>query len=277
MTWPNKLPLPTPASGTPAVGAPVAPTSGAADFSMKDSGAAAIVETKKAVIFDLFHTLTSLESTLSPGRRTTSDMLGVSQEAWNDQLLKKSRDRLVGSKKDAFEIIAGMARAIDRSISDEKIKAATENRIAQFAAALTAIPAETITVLGSLKKREKRIGLISNADVMEVAAWGKSKIGHFFDSTVFSCAVGCVKPEREIYEISLRELGVSPDEAVFVGDGGSNELEGAKKIGMATIMMTGIIKSLWPEQIADRRRHADFVIEQLNELTFSTSQEAHMP
>jgi len=149
MTWPNKLPLPTPASGTPAVGAPVAPTSGAADFSMKDSGAAAIVETKKAVIFDLFHTLTSLESTLSPGRRTTSDMLGVSQEAWNDQLLKKSRDRLVGSKKDAFEIIAGMARAIDRSISDEKIKAATENRIAQFAAALTAIPAETITVLGS--------------------------------------------------------------------------------------------------------------------------------
>ena len=150
MTWPNKLPLPTPASGTPAVGAPVAPTSGAADFSMKDSGAAAIVETKKAVIFDLFHTLTSLESTLSPGRRTTSDMLGVSQEAWNDQLLKKSRDRLVGSKKDAFEIIAGMARAIDRSISDEKIKAATENRVAQFAAALTAISAETKTVLASL-------------------------------------------------------------------------------------------------------------------------------
>jgi putative hydrolase of the HAD superfamily len=244
---------------------------------MKDRDATAVIEAKKAVIFDLFHTLTSLESTLGPGRRTTSEMLGVSREDWNDQLLKKSRDRLVGSKKDAFEIIAGMARAIDRSISDEKIKAATENRIAQFAAALSAIPAETIAVLESLKKRGKRIGLISNADVTEVAAWGGSKIGHLFDSTIFSCVVGCVKPEREIYELSLRELGVSSDEAVFVGDGGSNELEGAKKIGMATIMMTGIIKSLWPEQIADRRRHADFVIEQLNELTFSTSQEAHMP
>jgi len=43
-----------------------------------------------------------------------------------------------------------MARAIDRSISDEKIKAATENRVAQFAAALTAISAETKTVLASL-------------------------------------------------------------------------------------------------------------------------------
>ena len=273
----NQPPLRMPVSGTPAVGAPVAPTSGAADFSMKDSGAAAIIDAKKAVIFDLFHTLTSLESTLGPNRRTTSEMLGVSREDWNDQLLRKSRDRLVGSKKDAFEIIAGMARAIDRSISDEKIKAASGNRIAQFAAALSAIPAETIAVLESLKKRGKRIGLISNADVTEAAAWGGSKIGHLFDSTIFSCVVGCVKPEREIYELSLRELGVSPDEAVFVGDGGSNELEGAKKIGMATIMMTGIIKSLWPEQIADRRRHADFVIEQLNELTFSTSQEAHMP
>lgn len=233
---------------------------------MKDRDANAVIDAKKAVIFDLFHTLTSLESTLGPNRRTTSEMLGVSREDWNDQLLRKSRDRLVGSKKDAFEIIAGMARAIDRSISDEKIKAATENRIAQFAAALNAIPAETIAVLESLKKRGKRIGLISNADVTEVAAWGGSKIGHLFDSTIFSCVVGCVKPEREIYELSLRELGVSPDEAVFVGDGGSNELEGAKKVGMATIMVTGIAEKLWPDQIADRRRHADFVIGRVSDL-----------
>ncbi len=233
---------------------------------MKDRDANAVIDAKKAVIFDLFHTLTSLESTLGPNRRTTSEILGVRREDWNDQLLRKSRDRLVGSKKDAFEIIAGMARAIDRSISEEKITAATENRIAQFAAALSAIPAETVAVLESLKKRGKRIGLISNADVTEVAAWGGSKIGHLFDSTIFSCVVGCVKPERQIYELSLRELGVSPDEAVFVGDGGSNELEGAKKVGMATIMVTGIVEKLWPDQIADRSRHADFVIGRVSDL-----------
>jgi len=63
---------------------------------MKDRDANAVIDAKKAVIFDLFHTLTSLESTLGPGRRTTSEMLGVSREDWNDQLLRKSRDRLVG-------------------------------------------------------------------------------------------------------------------------------------------------------------------------------------
>lgn len=233
---------------------------------MTDKPVAAIVEAKKAVVFDLFHTLTSLESTWGAGRRTTCEMLGVSREAWDDQLQRKSRDRLVGAKKDPFEIVAQMARAIDPSISDDQVKAATENRIARFGAALHEIPDETSTVLQCLKARGKRVGLISNADVMEVAAWGQSKIRHLFDSTIFSCEVGCVKPEKTIYELSLRELDVSPSESVFVGDGGSNELEGAKNVGMATIMITGIIMQLWPDRIADRKPHADFVIERLSEL-----------
>ena len=233
---------------------------------MTDKALAAIIEAKRAVVFDLFHTLTSLESTWGGGRRMTCEMLGVTREAWDEQLQRKSRDRLVGSKKDAFEIVAEMARAIDPSISDELIEAATENRIARFAPALREIPDETLAVLEWLKSRGKRIGLISNADVMEVAAWGQSKIGHLFDSTIFSCEVGYAKPEKEIYELSLRELGVSAAESVFVGDGGSNELQGAKSVGMTTVMITGIIRELWPERIADRQQHADFVIDRLTEL-----------
>jgi putative hydrolase of the HAD superfamily len=225
-----------------------------------------IIEAKRAVIFDLFHTLTSFESIWGAGRRMTCEMLGVSREAWDEQLHYGSRERLVGSMKDAFEIVANMAHAINPSISNERIKAATENRIARFAAALREIPDETITVLEYLKSRGKRIGLISNADVMEIAAWAECRIRHHFDSTIFSCLSGCVKPEKEIYELSLRELDVSAAEAVFVGDGGSNELEGAKNVGMTTIMITGIIKELWPKRIADRQLHADFIIERLSEL-----------
>jgi len=226
-----------------------------------------IIRAKRAVIFDLFHTLTSLESAWGAGRRMTSEVLGVSREAWDEQLHSKSRDRLVGLKSDPFEIVAEMARAIDPSIPGDRIKAATENRIARFAAALHEIPDETSAVLEQLKARGKRIGLISNADVMEVAAWDQSRIRHLFDSTIFSCLAGCVKPEKEIYELSLRELGVPAAESVFVGDGGSNELEGARSIGMTTIMVTGIIRELWPARIVERRRHADFVIERLTELT----------
>lgn len=62
------------------------------------------VSIKKTVLFDLFHTLTALESTWSSGPMT-SEYLGVSKEAWNEQLLEKSKERLTGKEKDPFTII----------------------------------------------------------------------------------------------------------------------------------------------------------------------------
>jgi putative hydrolase of the HAD superfamily len=224
------------------------------------------VASKKAVIFDLFHTLTALEIVGADHLPPTHTMLGVSQEAWNAQLELHSRDRLVGSKTDAVAIIGEMAHAIQPSITDDVIQAATENRIARFAAAIVGVPEDTREVLRTLKSRGKRVGLISNADVMEVAAWNRCPIAAIFDSTVFSCRAGCAKPEPEIYERSLRELGVRSDEAVFVGDGGSRELEGARRLGIVTVMVTGIIRKLWPERIVERRAFADFVVEHLKEL-----------
>ena len=57
-----------------------------------------------------------------------------------------------------------------------------------------------------------------------------------------------------------------PDECLFVGDGGSNELEGAHACGITTVMITGIVKKLWPDTIERKKIHADFVIENLSEL-----------
>jgi putative hydrolase of the HAD superfamily len=131
------------------------------------------------------------------------------------------------------------------------------------------MPEETGAVIAALKARGKRIALVSNADVMEVAAWSQCPFAGLFDSAIFSCAVGWAKPEPEIYQLSLRELGVTAQEAIFVGDGGSGELRGARAVGMTTVMITGIIQEIWPERIAQLRQDADYVIEHLRELTES--------
>jgi putative hydrolase of the HAD superfamily len=225
-----------------------------------------VVNGKRAVIFDLFHTLTALESTSEAGRPATHALLGISKDAWDRQLHERSRERLIGEEKDPFAIVAGMAHAIDHGISDDLIRRATENRIAGFALALEQIPTDTTQVLQTLRRSGKRIGLISNADVMEVAAWRQCPVSDQFDATVFSCDFGCVKPEAAIYLHCLGKLGVSASEAVFVGDGGSDELKGAKAVGMTTVIMTGIIRLIWPDRIPERKRYADFVIETLTEL-----------
>jgi putative hydrolase of the HAD superfamily len=229
----------------------------------------AVVTSKQAILFDLFHTLTALESTWSPGPMT-HQLLGVSKEAWNEQLQEQSRARLAGQMRDPVTIIRTMAHAIDPGICESTIAAAVKNRVERFAGALLRVPQETLGVLSSLRRRGKSLGLISNADCMEVAGWDGSPLAPLFDSVIFSCRVGWVKPERQVYQACMSALEVVPEQCVFVGDGGTHELEGAKKLGIVTVMVTGIIRELWPESIGERKKHADFVIENLSELLPTT-------
>jgi putative hydrolase of the HAD superfamily len=103
-------------------------------------------------------------------------------------------------------IIARMARAIDRTISDETIREAVDNRINRFRRALMNIEDSTRVTLRELRRVGKSLGLISNADVNEIAGWDDSPLKPYFDCVVFSCRVGYVKPERQIYERALKEF-----------------------------------------------------------------------
>jgi len=227
------------------------------------------IRNAKAVTFDLFHTLVSFVSSKTPGRHT-SEILGVQQDQWNDLLFNSSEERLRGKIKDPVEIIGRLARKIKPEISDKIIIEAAKSRIERFRRCLVDVDKDLLEVLSVLRSHGKKIGLISNADVTEVAGWKDSSLRQLFDAAIFSCYVGYMKPEKEIYEECLRTLEVSPEEAIFVGDGGSNELKGAKELGMTTVMTTGIIEKIWPEKIDERKDFADYIIRDLKELDIST-------
>ena len=117
-----------------------------------------------------------------------------------------------------------------------------------------------------LREAGFRLGLVSNADVMEVAAWQESPLAGMFDVEAFSCEVGFVKPEPEIYSYGLRGIGFEARDCMFVGDGGSRELEGAKALGLGTVLVYGVIQELWPDVVATRRDLADHSIRWVPEL-----------
>jgi putative hydrolase of the HAD superfamily len=232
---------------------------------MFNSPVGKLIQRKNAIIFDLFHTLTAVESTWAK-IPMTSEMLGVSKEEWFEQLFEKSHERLIGLEKDPFKIIGKMARAINPELSEDLIREATEKRMLRFENAIVNIPQSTQQTIKILKKQKKKIGLISNADVTEIKGWQKSPIVQYFDSVIFSCDVGYAKPDKRIYEISLEELDERSLNCVFVGDGGSGELKAAKSMGINTVMITGVIREILPEAIDERKQYADFVIEYINQL-----------
>jgi putative hydrolase of the HAD superfamily len=139
-------------------------------------------------------------------------------------------------------------------------------RVQRFRETLYRIPVENVDTLHQLRVAGFRLGLVSNADAMEVAAWADSPMAGLFDSEVFSCHVGCVKPERAIYERCLAEIGLRGEECLFVGDGGSDELTGAKAVGMTTVFVSGVIAESWPARVEERLRQCDHHVRDVPEL-----------
>jgi epoxide hydrolase-like predicted phosphatase len=90
--------------------------------------------------------------------------------------------------------------------------------------------------LRSLRPKYK-VGAISNAWGGLRAYLEREKIADVFDAIIISAEVGAAKPSEKIYQIALDQLGVKPDEAVFVDDVMEN-IEACEKLGMQGIHFT---------------------------------------
>jgi putative hydrolase of the HAD superfamily len=97
--------------------------------------------------------------------------------------------------------------------------------------------AGVVETLKELRRRGIATGLISvcSEDVPNV--WPETPFADLFDATVFSCSVRLRKPDPRIYLLACEQLGVSPEEALFVGDGANDELAGAERVGMRAVLI----------------------------------------
>jgi putative hydrolase of the HAD superfamily len=89
--------------------------------------------------------------------------------------------------------------------------------------------------LALAKGRGCRLGLISNAPPPLHELWPASPLARYVDAAAFSYEVGVCKPQPGIYAKICRDLGVAPESCLFVGDGSSRELTGAREFGMQAL------------------------------------------
>ncbi len=91
--------------------------------------------------------------------------------------------------------------------------------------------------LVTLKNKKLYLGIVTDTAQPLHVKLGKLERGGFgnvWDSIISSQEVGVQKPDPKIYQRCLKQLGLSPNQAVFVGHK-STELEGARQVGMKTV------------------------------------------
>ena len=130
----------------------------------------------------------------------------------------------------------------NESVIDELVLEKAKEKLIPF----DKIEPDTVELLEQLTLRGFRLGVISNAGDMDMEPWPACRLAPFSEVFIASFQVGMLKPDPRIYQRGLKSLGVSADEAVFVGDGGSNELSGATRVGLRALWATWFLNRWSP-------------------------------
>ena len=92
-------------------------------------------------------------------------------------------------------------------------------------------------LLEDLKKRDFKLGLISNATDLARKVMDNLDFSKYFDFMVLSEEVGVRKPDPRIFLMAAQKANVHPSRAIHIGDRLAIDVLGAKKAGMNAVLI----------------------------------------
>ena len=189
----------------------------------------------KAVLFDLFETLVTQKYSDRPSEQSFVDKLGLDLDDvrawWGDS----ARDRMIGKFATYQGMLSALCNSLGASVESATIEEMSRDRLRRKREYLLGVEAEMLRVLSQLRVNGWTIGIVSNATPVEIVYWPECPLRDVVDDAVFSCQVGYMKPDPEIYNLVCDRLGIAPTKTVFVEDGGFDELQGAAEVGMRPV------------------------------------------
>jgi len=185
----------------------------------------------KAVVFDLFETLITEWGHEKYTKRMLCDdlacPLGEFSSKW-EALHEKQYCGGITYQESILRVCGEMGIGVTDALLDQ----VTQKRKKTKAACFDFLHPDIEPMLQALWEKGYKIGILSNCSQEEVEILRESKLASLADQLVLSYETGLCKPDPKIYQLMARRLGVSCPECLFIGDGGSQELYGAKEAGM---------------------------------------------
>jgi putative hydrolase of the HAD superfamily len=189
----------------------------------------------QAVVFDFFGTLTR-SIRRGPQHADIARALGCDPDAVLSVLNRTFQVRARGHLGSAEATLRWVTEQAGGSPQTAQLQAAVPARVDALKADTT-LRADAESVLREIRRRGLRTALISDCTHELPAFLPGMPIASLLDVSVFSVEVGRCKPDPLIYLEACWRMRISPEDCLYVGDGGSRELTGAAAVGMTPVRL----------------------------------------
>lgn len=169
-------------------------------------------------------------------RRALLELAGVpgTDETAFWRAYDRSRDRLDEGTLGIEEYWRGIADELGASWDAARIHRLW---VLDFRSWLSIDP-DTLGVLLELAAGGTRMALLSNAGADFASYFRSGTLGGLFESVFVSGELGMIKPAPAIFELVLRELGITAGQTVFI-DNKEINVRGAQSLGITGHVFTG--------------------------------------
>ena len=212
--------------------------------------------TPRAVLFDAAGTLIELSEPLGETYARTAREFGVELPAWRiaeafGRILRRAepmvfpgepREQIARAERDWWRaIVRSTFLAADSTARFSNFDAFFERLYAWYSAPASWRPrAGAAESLDTLRAQGITTGVVSNFDQRLRGLLAGLELADRFDTVVLPADAGVAKPHPRIFELALERIPISAEQAVFVGDDAEKDLEGARRVGMRTIDVSGL-------------------------------------
>lgn len=194
----------------------------------------------KAVIFDMFETLVTLfTGSVYMGREIAAE-IGLSEPKFREIWDTTDEARTLGKR--TLESVIEEVLTVNDCYSEELFERIITKRKRMIRESFEHIHPEIIPLFQWFKEKNIKIGLITNCFFEERDSIKDSVFFEYFDVMCMSCELGVKKPDTAIFEKCMKDLGLEAAECLYIGDGGSLELETAQAVGMHPLQAAWYLK-----------------------------------
>ncbi len=189
----------------------------------------------RVIIFDLGGVIINLDihRTLDAFRALVGEEFDILEEAQLNQSFYMEYEKGNISCEEFRSHIRGLT---PKKLTDEQIDTAWNSMLLD-------IPEERFSWIESLKDHYQ-LCILSNTNVIHVDAFHRifekqTPYNHpsdLFEKLFYSCELGMRKPDENIYEEVIKEMGVEPGQAVFYDDKQEN-IDTANRLGIKGVLV----------------------------------------